>query len=188
MDCSHIVRDRHTGTGLVGTLGLLRASRSSSFRRHPSKFSDLHVGDSQPADRLAIGHTNRVVCHSALCSPPCTADLTLSYPSCRPLCSSKSVSQPRGGVLQTASTLSCPMTAPFICALLTSSRLYNLSRLERKAIERYICESLTSRLIYPSSSPVGAGFFFVKKKDGTLRPCIDYRRLSVLLLLQALHL
>lgn len=56
------------------------------------------------------------------------------------------------------------MTAPFICALLTSTRLYNLSRLERKAIERYICESLTSRLIYPSSSPVGAGFFFVKKK------------------------
>lgn len=106
MDRSHIVRDRHTGTGLVGTLGLLRASRSSSFRRHPSKFSDLHVGDSQPADRLAIGHTNCVVCHSALCSPPCTADLTLSYPSCRPLCSSRSVSQPRGGVLQTASTLS----------------------------------------------------------------------------------
>ncbi len=25
------------------------------------------------------------------------------------------------------------------------------------------------------SSPVGAGFFFVAKKDGSLRPCIDYR-------------
>ncbi|KAF7640683.1 hypothetical protein LDENG_00023110, partial [Lucifuga dentata] len=29
-------------------------------------------------------------------------------------------------------------------------------------------------IIRPSSSPVGAGFFFVAKKDHTLRPCIDY--------------
>lgn len=26
----------------------------------------------------------------------------------------------------------------------------------------------------PSSSPAGAGFFFVDKKDKSLRPCIDY--------------
>ncbi|KAI3374600.1 hypothetical protein L3Q82_021167 [Scortum barcoo] len=31
-----------------------------------------------------------------------------------------------------------------------------------------------SGIIRPSSSPAGAGFFFVGKKDGTLRPCIDY--------------
>ncbi|WP_353799282.1 reverse transcriptase family protein, partial [Shigella sonnei] len=30
----------------------------------------------------------------------------------------------------------------------------------------------------PSSSPAGAGFFFVKKKDGTLCPCVDYRGLN----------
>ncbi|KAI2645965.1 Transposon Tf2-6 polyprotein [Labeo rohita] len=35
-----------------------------------------------------------------------------------------------------------------------------------------------SGLIRPSSSPAGAGFFFVKKKDGSLRPCIDYRGLN----------
>jgi len=33
-------------------------------------------------------------------------------------------------------------------------------------------------IIRPSSSPVGAGFFFVGKKDGSLRPCIDYRGLN----------
>ncbi|KAI2656613.1 Transposon Tf2-9 polyprotein [Labeo rohita] len=32
--------------------------------------------------------------------------------------------------------------------------------------------------IVPSSSPAGAGFFFVAKKDGSLRPCIDYRGLN----------
>ncbi|KAI3369234.1 hypothetical protein L3Q82_007781 [Scortum barcoo] len=33
-------------------------------------------------------------------------------------------------------------------------------------------------LIRPSSSPLGAGFFFVEKKDKTLRPCIDFRGLN----------
>ncbi len=32
--------------------------------------------------------------------------------------------------------------------------------------------------IRPFTSPASAGFFFVKKKDGGLRPCIDYRSLN----------
>ncbi|KAI3364918.1 hypothetical protein L3Q82_001097 [Scortum barcoo] len=58
-------------------------------------------------------------------------------------------------------------------ASLPTSRLYNLSRPEREAMEKYISESLAAGLIRPSSSPLGAGFFFVEKKDKTLRPCID---------------
>src|SRR4029434_102188 len=42
----------------------------------------------------------------------------------------------------------------------------------------YIDSSLAAGLIRPSSSPAGAGFFFVDKKDKTLRPCIDYRGLN----------
>ena len=45
-------------------------------------------------------------------------------------------------------------------------------------MESYIRDSLNAGLIRPSSSPVGAGFFFVEKKDKTLRPCIDYRGLN----------
>lgn len=37
-------------------------------------------------------------------------------------------------------------------------------------MEKYINDSLAAGLIRPSSSPVGAGFFFVEKKDNTLRP------------------
>lgn len=45
-------------------------------------------------------------------------------------------------------------------------------------MEDYIRDSLAAGIIRPSSSPVGAGFFFVGKKDGTLRPCIDFRGLN----------
>ncbi len=57
-------------------------------------------------------------------------------------------------------------------------RLYSLSAPEREALEKYLTESLAAGIIVPSSSPAGAGFFFVKKKDGSLRPCIDYRGLN----------
>lgn len=63
-------------------------------------------------------------------------------------------------------------------APLPKSRLYSLSKPERLAMESYIKESLSDGLIRPSSSPVGAGFFFVEKKDKTLRPCIDFRGLN----------
>ena len=45
-------------------------------------------------------------------------------------------------------------------------------------MEDYFGESLAAGIICPSSSPVGAGFFFASKKDRSLRPCIDYRGLN----------
>ncbi|KAI7790520.1 Pol polyprotein [Triplophysa rosa] len=80
---------------------------------------------------------------------------------------------------------SLPPHRPYDCAidLLPGTspprgRLFSLSGPEREAMEKYIRESLNSGLIRPSSSPAGAGFFFVQKKDGSLRPCIDYRGLN----------
>ncbi|CAJ0945824.1 unnamed protein product [Ranitomeya imitator] len=57
-------------------------------------------------------------------------------------------------------------------------RLFNLSVPEHAAMRSYIKESLEKGHIRPSSSPLGAGFIFVAKKDGSLRPCIDYRLLN----------
>ncbi len=54
-------------------------------------------------------------------------------------------------------------------------RIFPLSQPESKTMKRYIEEELAKRFIRPSTSPSSAGFFFVKKKDGGLRPCIDYR-------------
>lgn len=57
-------------------------------------------------------------------------------------------------------------------------RLYSLSAPEHQAMDDYIQTALKSGIIRQSSSPAGAGFFFVGKKDKTLRPCIDYRGLN----------
>ena len=81
--------------------------------------------------------------------------------------------------------LSLPPHRPYDCCInllsgapYPSSKLYNLSKPERDAMEAYITDSLKTGLIRPSSSPMGAGFFFVAKKDNSLRPCIDYRGLN----------
>ena len=83
------------------------------------------------------------------------------------------------------SALSLPPHRPYDCSIellpgapLPKSRLYNLSEPEKNTMQKYISESLAAGIIRPSSSPVAAGFFFVSKKDGSLRPCIDYRQLN----------
>ena len=60
-------------------------------------------------------------------------------------------------------------------------RLFSLSSPEREAMDKYLSESLAAGIIRPSSSPAGAGFFFVGKKDGSLRPCIDYRIINLIM-------
>lgn len=56
--------------------------------------------------------------------------------------------------------------------------VYPLSQTESEAMKTYIKEELDKGFIRSSTSPASAGFFFVKKKDGSLRPCIDYRALN----------
>ena len=56
--------------------------------------------------------------------------------------------------------------------------LYPLSNLELKVLREYITENLAKGFIQASSSPAGAPIIFVKKKDGTLRLCVDYRGLN----------
>ena len=57
-------------------------------------------------------------------------------------------------------------------------RIFSLSLPERRTMDDYIKDALSTGFIRPSTSPAGAGFFFVGKKDGGLRPCIDYRGLN----------
>lgn len=44
-------------------------------------------------------------------------------------------------------------------------------------MEKYIMDSLVDGSIHPSSSPFGACFLFVEKKEKTLHSCTDFRDL-----------
>lgn len=78
-----------------------------------------------------------------------------------------------------------PPHHPYDCTIniipggrLPKGRLYALSGPENQAMEDHIKENLSKGFIRHSKSPLSSGFFFVSKKDGSLRPCIDYRALN----------
>ena len=53
-----------------------------------------------------------------------------------------------------------------------------MSTLELKELHMQLEDLLKKGYIRPNVSPWGAPMLFVKKKDGTLRLCIDYRQLN----------
>jgi predicted aspartyl protease len=56
--------------------------------------------------------------------------------------------------------------------------IYPLSRMELEALRKWLDENLSKGFIHASSSPAGAPILFVKKSDGSLRLCMDYRGLN----------
>ena len=58
------------------------------------------------------------------------------------------------------------------------SKLYPLSPNEQVELDKFLKENLAKGYIRESKSPMSSPFFFVKKKDGSLRPVQDYRRLN----------
>ena len=59
-------------------------------------------------------------------------------------------------------------------------RLYSLSPFELDALRKFIDENLSTGFICPTSSSHAAPVLFVKKKDGSLRRCVNYRSLNKL--------
>src|SRR3954470_16380134 len=65
-----------------------------------------------------------------------------------------------------------PGTAP------VSITPYRMSPIELRELKRQLEELLAKHFIQPSVSPWGAPVLLVKKKDGSMRLCIDYRQLN----------
>ena len=59
-------------------------------------------------------------------------------------------------------------------------RPFRLSAPEATEISKQMTVLIDSGLVRPSVSGFGAPILLVKKKDGTFRMCIDYRRLNAI--------
>src|SRR6266702_1701412 len=59
-------------------------------------------------------------------------------------------------------------------------KIYPTTQSEKEALNEFVKEQLAKGYIRPSKSPYSSPFFFIKKKDGKLRPVQDYRRLNSL--------
>jgi hypothetical protein len=57
-------------------------------------------------------------------------------------------------------------------------KVYALTQLEQEELKKFVQEHLKKGYIRPSKSPYAAPFFFIKKKDGKLRPVQDYRHVN----------
>ena len=57
-------------------------------------------------------------------------------------------------------------------------RMYSMSDAELKEVRKCIDKNLSKSFIRASSSSAASPILFVKKKDGSLRLCVDYRALN----------
>ena len=60
------------------------------------------------------------------------------------------------------------------------SPLYKMSTPELEEVRRYILKNIDKGFIILSNSPFASLILFIKKKDGSLRFYVDYRRLNVI--------
>src|SRR5258708_31411431 len=56
--------------------------------------------------------------------------------------------------------------------------IYSLSPPELTALREFLEENIWNGFIHPSKSPWGSLVLFVKKKDGSLHLCVDFRTLN----------
>ena len=60
------------------------------------------------------------------------------------------------------------------------SPLYHMSLAELQAVKQYLLDNLNKGFIVPSQAPYASPVLFVKKPNGGLRFCIDYRKLNAI--------
>ena len=65
-------------------------------------------------------------------------------------------------------------------AKLGHAPLYNMSQEELEQVKKYLEENLSKGFIVASSAPFASPVLFVRKKDGSLRFCVDYRKLNAI--------
>jgi len=59
-------------------------------------------------------------------------------------------------------------------------KVYPQTQEEDKALQKFLTEEVEKGYVRPSKSPYASPFFYIKKKDGKLRPVQDYRKINAI--------
>ncbi len=148
---------------VLGMTWLVRHNPEIDFRKKIVKFHgspDNIVEDNRQPDTL-IG--------------ACAYQIPDDYTDFADVFDAKQASKlPQHGVHDCAIILkdpTCKLPAP---------RMYKLTEHERTELRHYLDENLAKGYIRPSTSPAGSPILFVRKKDGTLQPVVDFRGMNKL--------
>ena len=72
----------------------------------------------------------------------------------------------------------CPHRIELLDKPPTPARPYRIPRAQEATLKEQLDKLLEANIIRPSSSPFASPIVLVKKRDGSLRLCVDYRRLN----------
>jgi len=61
-------------------------------------------------------------------------------------------------------------------------KVYPMNRIEDEAVQKFLNDELEKGYIRESKLPYALSFFFVRKKDGKLRPVQDYRKINAIMI------
>jgi len=59
-------------------------------------------------------------------------------------------------------------------------KVYPMNQIEDEAVQKFLNDELEKGYIRESKSPYASSFFFVRKKDGKMRPVQDYRKINAI--------
>ncbi|KAL0185666.1 hypothetical protein M9458_017336, partial [Cirrhinus mrigala] len=171
--------------------GFITPPTTSPFRSNPRTRRPYVSSSSRHHNRHgpSIAWANRTITHwSPFCQQHCLQPTTRPQDAQGPHTTRSTIPTDYQDLLEAFSCSKAtrlPPHRPGDCAIdlipgttPPRGRVFPLSRAESEAMNSYIQEELAKGFITPSTSPASAGFFFVKKKDRGLRPCIDYRGLN----------
>ncbi|KAK3548866.1 hypothetical protein QTP70_021275 [Hemibagrus guttatus] len=179
------IRYVETQSMQIGASYTLQFSLIMGCGREPSPHIDTQVRLEFSTNHGLTWHLVREVCLPGMPSCPEFTAPSVYHPS--EFINWKRIAIPLHQKTCKERAADLPAHRPWDCAIdlipnamPPKSHMYPLSIPERRAMDEYIEEALSTGYIRPSTSPVAAGFFFVEKKDDGLRPCIDYRGLNAL--------
>ena len=149
--------------GGLGTPRLVNATTMmATVQREGAKMLAIHHYEREPS--VKVGNTLMLAME-----PP---RIPTKYQAFTEVFSKKKVNElPAHGTHDHAINLEGTGDPPF-------GPLYNLSGNKLKVLWDYLADNLVKGFIRALTSPSGAPILFVKKKDGTLRLCVDYQGLN----------